>query len=65
MKTHLTVKLEYDLKEIAKKIGRSLTDDEIAYLERHLPATIDNEMGEGLWAFITGLIECDYLDGVK
>jgi len=56
MKTHLTLKLEYNLEEIAKKIGRPLTDDEVGYLERKLPAVIDNEVGDGLYDFILQLI---------
>lgn len=57
MKTYLTVKLEYNLKEIAKTIGRPLTDDEVSYLERKLPPVIDTAIGEGLYEFIRKLIE--------
>lgn len=57
MKTHLMVKLEYNLKEIAKTVGRSLTDDEVSYLERKLPTAIDNAIGEGFYEFIRELLE--------
>jgi len=57
MKEYLTVKLEYNLKEIAKTVGRPLTDDEVSYLERKLPIAIDNAIGEGLYEFIRELIE--------